>query len=287
MSPLFAIDSAQRNFRAPGTYQLGGIRKFLCREESKMSATTTAAPQAPQSIGAIGRIIGAIANPRPTFEDIARKPTWLVPILALIIIQCGITAIFSQRVGWRAFMEKQIAQSASAQARLEQLPPEQRQQIIDRQAKFAPIFGYVGVIIGVPLVSVILSAIFMGIFNATSSAGLDFKTSFGVITHSLMPGLIAALLGILLLYIKPPDQIDIQNLVASNVGAVLSSDSPKWLVSLGTSIDVFSFWIIGLMAFGYSVVRPKKISLSTGLTWIIALWAVYVLCKVGLAAMLS
>ena len=44
---------------------------------------------------------------------------------------------------------------------------------------------------------------------------------------------------------------------------------------------------MGLMAFGYSVARPKKITMSSGLTWIIALWAVYVLCKVGLAAMFS
>lgn len=252
-----------------------------------MAATTTAAPQAPQSIGAVGRIIGAIANPRPAFEDIARKPSWLVPLLVLIITQCAITVIFSQRVGWRAFMEKQIAQSPMAQRQMEQLSPEQRQQTIEQRAKFAPFIGYAGVIIGVPLVAVIVSAIFMGIFNAASSAGLDFKTSFGIVSHSYMPGLILGLLGVLILYVKPPDQIDLQNLVASNVGAVLSSDSPKWLQSLGSSLDIFSFWIMGLMAFGYSVARPKKITMSTGLTWIIVIWAVYVLCKVGLAAMFS
>lgn len=252
-----------------------------------MATTAAAAPQAPQSIGAVGRIIGAIVNPRPTYEDIARKPSWLVPLLVLIILNVAITAIFGQRVGWRAFMEKQIAQSPSAQRRMEQLPPDQRQQIMDQQAKFAPIFGYVGVIIGVPLVAVIVAAIFLGIFNATSSAGLDFKTSFGIVTHSYMPGLIVGLLGILILYLKPPDQIDIQNLVASNVGAVISGDSPKWLQSLGASIDVFSFWMIGLMAFGYSVARPKKITMSKSLTWIIAFWLFYVLIKVGAAAMFA
>lgn len=252
-----------------------------------MAATTSAAPQAPQSIGAFGRIIGAIINPRPTFEDIARKPSWLVPLLVLVIVQCAVTTVISQRVGWRAIIEKQIAQNTSAQQRIQQMPPEQREQMLNTQVKVASVIGYVGVIIGVPVVALIIAAIFMGIFNGISGAGLDFKTSFGIISHSYMPGLIGALLGILILYIKPPDQIDVQNLVASNVGAVLSSDSPKWLQSLGGSIDVFSFWIIGLMAFGYSVARPKKISMSTGLTWIILVWAVYVLFKVGLTAMLS
>jgi hypothetical protein len=252
-----------------------------------MATTAAAAPQAPQSIGAFGRIIGAIINPRPTFEDIARKPSWLAPLLALIIVQGAVTFIFSQRVGWRTFMEKQLAQNSAAQQRMNQMTPEQRKQMINTQVKFASVFGYVGVLIGVPVVALIVAAIFMGIFNATSSAGLDFKTSFGVVAHSYMPGLIAALLGILILLLKSPDQIDIQNLVASNVGAVLSSDSPKWLQALGGSIDLFSFWIIGLMAFGFFVARPKKISMSTGLTWIILIWAVYVLCKVGFTAMFT
>jgi hypothetical protein len=252
-----------------------------------MATTTAAAPQAPQSIGAMGRIIGAIVSPRPTFEDISRKPSWLVPLLVLIVLSCAVIAIFGQRVGWRAFIEKQNSQSTSMQRRMDQMTPEQRQQMVDTQVKIAPYFGYVGVIIGTPVVIVIVAAIFMGIFNATSNAGLNFKTSLGIVTHSYMPGLITGLLGILILYLKPPDQIDLQNLVASNIGAVISGDSPRWLQALGASIDVFTFWMIGLMAFGYSVARPKKITMSKGLTWIIAFWLFYVLVKVGATAMFS
>jgi hypothetical protein len=248
-----------------------------------MATVTAAVPETPQHIGAFGRIIGAIINPRPTFEDIARKPSWLLPLLLLIILSLSITTIFGKRVGWRAFMEKQLAQNS----RVQQLTPEQREQTLETQVKVAPIIGYVFGVIGFPIIALVVAAIFMGIFNATSSAALDLKTSLGVVAHSWMPYVIASLLGILILYLKPPDQIDIQNLVASNAGTFLSSDAPKWLLSLCTSLDLFTFWVLGLMAFAYSAVRPKKIKFGNALTWIVGIWAVFVLVKVGFAAMFS
>src|SRR5579864_198431 len=248
-----------------------------------MATTTAAVPEAPQHIGAFGRVIGALVNPRPTFEDIARKPSWLLPLLPIFILSLSITYIFGQRVGWRSFMEKQLAQNS----RVQQMTPEQRENMINTQVKVAPIFGYVFGVIGFPIIALIIAAIFMGIFNATSSAALDFKTSFGVVTHSYMPFVIASLLGILILYLKPPDQIDLQNLVASNAGTFLSSDAPKWLLALCTSLDIFTFWVLGLMAFAYSAVRPKKIKFGSALTWIVGIWIVFVLVKVGFAAMFS
>lgn len=248
-----------------------------------MATTTAAVPEAPQQIGAFGRLVGAIINPRPTFEDIARKPSWLLPLLLLIILSLSITYIFGKRVGWRAFMEKQLAQNS----RVQQLSPEQREQTLETQVKVAPIIGYVFGVIGFPIVVVVIAAIFMGIFNATSSAALDFKTSLGVITHSYTPFVIASLLGVLILCLKPPDQIDLQNLVASNAGTFLSSDAPKWLLALCTSLDIFTFWVLGLMAFAYSAVRPKKIKFGSALTWIVGIWVVFVLVKVGFAAMFS
>jgi Yip1-like protein len=249
-----------------------------------MATTTAAVPEAPQQhIGAFGRLIGAIVNPRPTFEDIARKPSWLLPLLLMIIVSLAVVAIFSQRVGWRAFMEKQLAQNS----RMQQMTPEPRAEILNTQVKLAPIFGYAGAVIGTPVVMIVIAAIFMGIFNATSSAALDFKTSFGVVAHSWMPYVIGGLLGVLVLCLKPRDNIDLQNLVASNAGTFLSSDAPKWLLSLCTSLDIFTFWVLGLMAFAYSAVRPKKIKFGSALTWIVGIWVVLVLVKVGFAAMFS
>lgn len=252
-----------------------------------MAATTAAVPEAPQPMGAVARVFGALFSPRATFEDIARKPGWLLPVVLLIVINLGVIGVFSKHVGWRTFIEKQDLQSRRAQQQMAQMTPAQKERMIQLQTKFAPIVGYVFGVIGTPIVFLIIAAIYMGIFNATASAALDFKTSFSVAAHAWMPFSILGLLGILVMYLKPPDTVNLQNLVASNVGALLGNSAPVWEQTLCGSLDVFSFWAIGLLGFGYSLARPKKLKMGTTLTWVIAVWAAFVLIRTGLAAMFS
>jgi Yip1 domain len=252
-----------------------------------MATTTAAVPEAPQQMGALARVFGALFSPRATFEDIARKPGWLLPILILIVLNLAVIGVFSNHVGWRAFIEKQDLQSRRAQQQMAQMTPQQKERMISIQVKAAPIFGYVFGVIGTPIVFLIIGAIFMGIFNATAGASLDFKTSFSIAAHAWLPFMILGLLGILVLYLKPPDTVDLQNLVASNVGALLSKSAPMWLQTLCNSLDVFSFWVIGLLALGYSVARPKKLKMSTTLAWVVGVWLVFVLLRTGLAAMFT
>jgi hypothetical protein len=252
-----------------------------------MVTTTAAVPDTPKPMGAGARLIGALVSPRATFEDIARNPSWLLPLVVMIVVALATTFLIGQRIGWRAVIEKQIAHSASAQRHMAQMPPDQREHVLELQTKIAPYFGYAANIIVFPLVCLLIAAVMMGVLNGTSSAGLDFRTSFGIVTHGYLPGVVGFLLGIGILYLKPPDQVDIQNLVASNAGAFVSNDAAHWLQTLAISIDLFSFWIIGLIAFGYAVARPKKVSMGKALICMIAIWAVYVLIRVGFAAAFS
>ncbi|MFZ0639752.1 MAG: YIP1 family protein [Candidatus Acidiferrales bacterium] len=238
-------------------------------------------------MGAFARVIGAIVSPRATFRDIARKPGWLLPVLIFVVLNVSVTATFGYHVGWRAFMEKQNEQNRSTAQRMAQMKPEQREHMIEMQVKAAPIVGYAFGVIVFPLIVLVIAAIFMGIFNATAGAGIDLKTSFGIVSHAWLPFVIAGLLGILVIFLKPPDTVNIQNLVASNIGALLSNKAPLWLQTLCTSLDVFTFWVLGLMAFGYSLARPKKITMGTALAWIVGVWLVFILIRTGLVAMIS
>jgi hypothetical protein len=37
-----------------------------------------------------GRLIGVLVSPGKTFESIARRPTWLVPLLVLVAVGAGV-----------------------------------------------------------------------------------------------------------------------------------------------------------------------------------------------------
>lgn len=252
-----------------------------------MSSPVTPSPEAAPSVRSFGRIFGAIFSPKPTFESIAQRPTWILPLVLISILSIVTIYIFGQRVGWRSFMIRQNQQNSRLQKQIDQMTPEQRDKMLDQQTKIAPIFGYGGAVLGILIVALIIAAVLMVAFNMMTGGGIAFKTSLGIVTHSWVPGIIGGLLGILVLFLKDPSTIDIQHLVATNAGAFLSDDAPKWQESLLSSFDLFTFWSMILMGIGYSAANPKKISFGKALGTIVVVWAIYVACKVGIAAAFS
>jgi hypothetical protein len=252
-----------------------------------MASPVTPSPNPAPSVSSVGRIFGVIFSPKPTFESIAQRPTWILPLVLISILSIATIFIFGQRVGWRSYMERQIQTNSRAQKQMEQMTPEQRENMLDKQTKFAPIVGYVFGVLGIFIVAVIVAAVLMVAFNLMSGGGIGFVTSLGIVAHSWVPGIIGGLLGILVLFLKDPSTIDIQHLVATNAGAFLSDDAPKWQEALLSSFDLFTFWSMILMGIGYSAANPKKISFGKALGTIVGVWLLYVVVKVGFAAAFS
>lgn len=248
-----------------------------------MATTPTPSPVEPGRIGAMGRMFGALFSPKETFADIAARPSWLAPVILLSIISLGFTIAFTQRVGWQQFMEQQLANNP----RTANMSAEQRAQAIERGASIAKYFGYGGAALGSFAVVAVLAGIFLGAFNLIGGAGTNYRTSLGILSHSMMPLVVANLLAFIVLFLKRPDMFDLENPLGSNVAAFLSGDAPAWLNSLGRSLDIFAFWAMFLIATGFAAASPKKISLGKGLGIVIGVWAVYVLVKMGWAAAFS
>ncbi len=239
------------------------------------------------SDSSIGRIFGVLFSPQATFESIVRKPTWILPLILLVFVGLAATTVITQRVTWRAVIDRAIEKSPKAQKRVEQIPPEKRDETLNAQAKFTEYAVY-GVNVLAPfIVAVVAGAIFMAAFIVVGGARIPFKTSLAIYAYAWVPGLIAGLLAIVVLFIKDPSTVDIKNIVASNPGALLSDDSPKWLVSLLSSLDLFSFWEIILLAIGYRAADPKRISFAMALGTVVSVWLIYVLLGVAWNAAFS
>ncbi len=74
-------------------------------------------------------------------------------------------------------------------------------------------------------------------------------------------------------------------MLATNVGAFLADDAPKWLQSLGSSLEIFWIWFLVLLAVGFAASNPKKINPGSAFGVVFGLWLLWVLIKVGWAAM--
>ncbi|MGH9717427.1 MAG: YIP1 family protein [Candidatus Acidiferrales bacterium] len=250
-----------------------------------MATTNTSLAQAPDSdsSSSIGRVFGALFSPGRTFRSIARRPTWLVPVLLITILELGVVATFSHRVGFRSLLEKQFQNNS----RVQQMTAAQQQQTMQTSLKYASVVAYAEMIVGPVLVVLIAAAIYLATFNLLGGTQLKFSTSLGIVSYASTPIIISSLLGLVILFLKDPSTVDLQNLVASNPGVFLSSDSPQWLLALLRSFDVFSFWVMALLAIGYSAAAPKKLSFGKAFFYIFAVWFLVILIRVGATAAFS
>jgi hypothetical protein len=168
-----------------------------------------------------------------------------------------------------------------------QLSPEQKQQRVEIGAKYAPIATY---IFGVPAAFVlilVIALVMMGAYNLIGGAGTSYKTSLAITSHAFSVSIVSSLLFILILFLKAPGTVDLDNPVATNLGALLPDGIPKWELVLGKSLDIFSIWILVLLAIGFAAASPRKLKGGKPFTIAFSVWAVYVVLHVGWAFIFS
>jgi hypothetical protein len=245
-----------------------------------MATITAVSPEAPEpqgQISAFGRAFGVLFAPQKTFEDIVRKPGWIVPLLISTILGVAVSYTLVQRVNWREFISQQMEKSPQAA----QLTPEQKEQRVEMGAKFTTPSIYAFGVLGPTIIALIYALVFWGAYSLMGGISTNFSTAFSIVMHAFMTGIVSAPLLVLVLFLKDPSAIDPNNPLASNIAAVFPDDSPQWLVALGKSIDVFTFWTLILIAIGFAAVNPKKLKGAKPYTIAFSLWAVYVVCRVG------
>jgi hypothetical protein len=233
-------------------------------------------------MGEFARITGVFFEPGKTFQDIAERPRWVAPLLLIMVVSIVYMALYTQHVGWERMMRQQLATSSRAA----QLTPEQREQAIATQARFAPIVGYAGVIVGLPIYMLVSAAVLLAIVAGMMSAPVKFKQVFAVMCYAGLTGLVSGTLSIVVMFLKNPDDFNMQNPLVFNPGAFMDPTSgSKFLFSLASSLDLFVFWTIFLIATGLKAAGGKRLSFGGALFAVVLPWGVFVLGKSALAGM--
>jgi hypothetical protein len=232
-------------------------------------------------MGEFSRLIGVFFEPKKAFTDIAERPSWIVPTLILIAFSIVVISLFNSHVGWETYMHRLMDNNP----RMQQLSDEQRQQTFNLQLRIVPIFSYVGVIIGLPLAFLIMGGIAMGIIRGLLGVPIRFAQAFAVMAYASLPRVLLSILSSVVMFLKKPEDFDLQNPFASNVAIFMDPEkSSKFLYSLAGSMDVFTLWVMLLMAVGLKAAGGKRLSFGGALFSVVLPWAVWVLCRAALAA---
>jgi hypothetical protein len=242
--------------------------------------TLNAGGPEPKGMSEPSRLTGVFFEPSKAFEDIAARPNPWVPLILAIVVGVVLLSLFSQHVGWERMVRHQFETSSRAQ----QMAPEAREQAIQMQLKILPVVTYLGPIIGTPLSYLIWAAILLGIVKGIMSAPVRFKQVFAAVCYGTLPWVLFGILCIVVMYLKPPDDFNLQNPLVFNPGAFLDPvTSPKFVYSLASSLDLFTLWVLFLIGIGLKAAGGRKFSTGSAMTAVFLPWVIYTLGKALLA----
>lgn len=239
------------------------------------------APVAPETPGGFFQnLIDVFFSPRDAFTRIVRNPSFLLPLAAYIVLVLGFTGIWMNRMDAREFMKMQLEESGQ----WDKLSAEQRETILDRAPGQMKIFGWIGPVVATPVMLLLTAGVLMFIYRFFYSSEVVFKQAFAIVTWTFFAvGLVTTPLLLLVLQLKGDWDVNPQEAIQANLGLLLDkSAAAKPLWALLTSIDLFSLWMVFLLAVGFAVASRK----TTGSAlWGVAIpWILIVLGKVGWAA---
>jgi hypothetical protein len=231
--------------------------------------------------GFFQNLIDVYFSPREAFTRIVRSPRILAPLVVYVILVLGFTGIWMQKMDPVEFMKTQIEESGRA----DKIPPEQRENIIQQQAKMMPIFGWVVGPVFIALMLLVIAGGLMFVFRFFYSGEVSFKQAMAIVVWVFVAvGLVSTPVTLAVLSLKGDWNINPQDAVQANLGLLLDkSTAAKPLWALLTSIDLFVLWMVFLLAVGFAVASRK----TTGSAlWGVAIpWVIIVLVKVGWSAL--
>jgi len=224
------------------------------------------------------RLVNVLLAPKKTFEDLKRNPSWWVPwlVTGIFIVIFGVVAV--QKIDMVQFLQREIDKSPSAQRRMEQLTPEQREKGLAMQAigtkvvfYIYPLFTLVG--------GLIIAAILMAVYNFMLGAEVPFQRAMAVVFYSYVPLIISTiLLTVSVLVSSDANTIDLTNPMPTNPGFFMDPLGNKFIYAIASSLDIFSIWVVTLLGLGFSTASSnRKPAIGTGITTAFVVFAIFVL----------
>jgi len=241
---------------------------------------TVPSPAAEAGISPFGRITGVFFAPTATFEDIVRKPSWLLPTVLILLMSLAAIIALNSHFSWRDYISQQIEKSPRAA----QLSAEAKERQVEMSAKYSPAFAYVfGLVL--PICGILVIALVLwGAFSVMAGAGTSYKTALAIVSHAVVPAsVIGTILFVTVLFLKPVGMFDLDNPIATNVAALLPDDASKWLVALGKNIDLLELWKLILLSIGFAAISPKKLQGGKAFSIVFGVFLVYLVLRVGIA----
>lgn len=231
------------------------------------------------------RVAQVLWAPTETFRKIGERPTWAVALVVLLVLGGALGFLAVQKIDpgdQRDLMRETFEERGLRGEELER----QLDQAMGFNERFAPWFPAAGLCFGV--FAYLLIALLFWVTFRLAGGQLGFPQSFSVTLHALVPQGLSALLAIPVVLGQEsidPEAAQRGTFLASNLGFLAPEDASQAVVTLLSSLDLFSLWTVVLLILGYSVVARVSKGVAAGV--VVVAWLVWIGLKVGFLAVFT
>ncbi|HEV2278800.1 MAG TPA: YIP1 family protein [Acidobacteriaceae bacterium] len=233
------------------------------------------------------RIVDTFVAPSKLFADVRRSAAWWGPLLIMIIVSSCFAFMVQKKVGWAAVYDNGINAVPKVKRMIESLPPDQQAVARTKGIARQPYSAYAA-----PVLTTIFTAIFALLVWPTINFGFGGTAKYSKVFAVFMYGNLISycaryLLAIIVLLIGvTPESFNFNNPVGTNLGFYLfGGDSPLWLVTLGTFLDVFGIWALVVCSIGCSITGRVKRGAAAGAVF--GWWVLFMLVITGFVTLVS
>jgi hypothetical protein len=234
-------------------------------------ALATPPPDAEPKPNSFQRIIGVFFSPDATFASIARRPSWVLPLVIVMVTSLAVGLVIANRVDFGAAAREAMEQNKN-------LTQEQMDRGVKMAEGFGKVFSYISPVLSA-IFLIIIAGVLLLAFRVFGGEG-DFKQAFSVVCHAWMPSVLSGLLLMTIILAKGGPLIPAQGLatlVRSNLGFLVDLKTNPMAFALLSSFDIFTIWLIVLLVIGFAHV--SRLSKAKSAVIVISLWVVLILLK--------
>ncbi len=224
-------------------------------------------PSAEPKPSSFDRFIGVLMSPRETFESIARRPDWGVPLIAILVMSMVSGILVASRVDFNSVAREAMEMNPN----MAQVPADRVETMVKFTAATMKITSYASPLLSI-IILLIVAVVLLFSFRLFEGEG-NFQQALSVTLYSWVPRLIKSIVGTIVLFTKQDIGIyDLQNPVMSNLGFLADPKSNPLLYGLCSSFDLFTLWSLFLMIIGFSVI--SKVSRGKSAAIVVGWWIV-------------
>ncbi|MGH7455659.1 MAG: YIP1 family protein [bacterium] len=236
----------------------------------ELSNSSVGAAVVAQAKGPLERLIGVFVSPASTMQDIAARPSWIVPLIIVTLVG-ALGAFFLKDVILQTQLEAMEKRNMTAE-QIEQARPTM-EKVMNITVPLIPL-------ITTPLFYLIIAGLLMFVGNVILGGEAKFSSLFAITCWS---GLISVLGSVINIPIMAKKMVMES---ATSLSSLLPSEENKTLLyHLFSQIDLFWIWWVAVIGFGVAAVY--KFSTRKAMTMVFTLWAIYVVIAVALKSIFS